>query len=51
MAFMMQADDSAAFAKLMQQHYADLYGANDSPEQVLQRMYDVAGTPPDMRQG
>lgn len=51
LAFMMQAPNEAAFARLMQQHYAQVFAAGQTPEQVLERMYEVAGTPPDMQKG
>lgn len=51
LAYMMQAQDTAEFARLMQGHYAEVFVSDATPEQVLERMYDVAGTPPDMRKG
>lgn len=51
LAYMMQAEDAQAFARLMQSHYSQVFAANGSPELVLERVYDVIGTPPDMRQG
>ena len=48
-AYLMQAEDDQAFARLMQGHYAEVFVANDTPEQVLGHVYQVAGTPPDMR--
>ena len=51
LAYMMQAQNTAEFARLMQGHYAKVFVADATPAQVLERMYDVAGTPPDMRKG
>lgn len=49
--YMMQAENEAAFAQLMQSHYGQIFADANSPEQALQAVYAVAGTPPDMRRG
>lgn len=51
LAYMMHTQDQAAFARLLQQHYTQIFVADESPAQVLARVYAVAGVPPDMRHG
>lgn len=51
LAYMMQAQDPAAFARLMQQHYGQVFAAGESADLVLAHVYQVAGLPPDMRHG
>lgn len=51
LAYMMQADSKAGFSELVQRNYSALFTGADNAEQVLDNLYGVTGTPPDMRAG
>lgn len=51
LAYMMQADSEARFARLVQDHYGTLFNRSDNAEQMLSNLYNVAGMPPDMQAG
>lgn len=51
LAYMMQVENEARFARLVQQHYAELFQRTDNAKQMLTALYNVAGTPPDMQAG
>lgn len=51
LAWMMAAEDTQAFERMLQHNYATVFDGAQSPEAVLERLYMVAGTPPDMQRG
>lgn len=49
LAYMMHADDTQAFEGKVQAHYQSLFASDADAEQWLTRLYQVVGTPPDMK--
>lgn len=49
LAYMMHADDTQAFEAQVQANYQSLFASDAGAEQWLTRLYQVVGTPPDMK--
>lgn len=48
LAYMMHADDTAAFEQTVQNNYQALFSDDADADQWLTRLYRIVGTPPDM---
>lgn len=49
LAYMMHAEDTRAFEAQVQANYQSLFASDADAEQWLTRLYQVVGTPPDMK--